>query len=150
MFIHTLIKSKLFRQFVQYLLVGGAAFVIDFSTLYLLTSHAGMHYLASATVGFLLGLLTNYVLCIWWIFDFRAVENRLHEFVIFAVIGGAGLVLNNLLLFGLTEWAGTHYLLSKVVAAALILIFNFSLRRVMLFTDRKRACAHRESASQPS
>lgn len=132
----------LFRQFAQYVIVGGLAFCIDFGTLFLLAKHGGLHYLTAATAGFLLGLAANYLLCIAWIFDQRTLSNRSHEFAIFAAIGIVGLGLNNLLIYGFTEWAGLHYLHSKLIAAALILIFNFGLRKSILFTKKvPTACA---------
>lgn len=115
-------------------MVGGIAFLADFGILYFLTDRLGLHYLVSATLGFLCGMIVNYLLCIAWVFDFRRLNNRAAEFAAFGTIGIAGLALNNLLLFGLTEHAGLHYLLSKLVAAAIILVFNFSLRRYWLFS----------------
>lgn len=126
------------HQFVRYALVGGLAFVVDFATLYVLTDFFLVHYLISATVGFLLGLATNYALCVVWIFDYRALQNKLHEFTVFSVIGLAGLVLNNGVMYLLTDISGLHYLGSKLVAAALGLVFNFALRRQILFTERRR------------
>lgn len=122
------------QQFIRYVGVGGFSFVVDFTCLYLLTETIGWHYLASATLAFCAGLVTNYLLCLLWVFDFRRMRNRLHEFVVFGIIGLAGLLLNNLLLFLLTEEVGLHYLLSKLFAAAFVLLFNFSLRRWMLFS----------------
>ena len=130
---------KLLTQFVSYVAVGGVAFVVDFGALYMLTEFFGLYYIASATAGFLLGLLINYLLCILWIFDFRAVEKASHEFGLFAAIGIAGLLLNNLLIYLLTESAGFHYLISKMGAAALVLIFNFALRRQLLFSNNSFA-----------
>lgn len=124
-------------QFMRYLLVGGLSFVVDFATLFALTHFLGLHYLVSATIGFLLGLATNYALCIAWIFDYRALQNRLHEFIVFSGIGLAGLLLNNLIMYLLTDLAGLHYLGSKLVAAAMVLIFNFGMRRQMLFVERQ-------------
>lgn len=131
------ISPKLIRQFLQYVLVGGLAFGVDFIALYLLTEAVGLHYLLSASLAFLLGLLTNYLLCIAWIFDFRAIASRSREFAIFGLVGLAGLALNNAIMWCLTDLLGVHYLASKLVAAALILLFNFSLRRSILFTDRR-------------
>lgn len=124
-------------QFMRYLLVGGLSFVVDFATLFALTHFLGLHYLVSATIGFLFGLATNYALCIVWIFDYRALQNRLHEFIVFSGIGLAGLLLNNLIMYLLTDLAGLHYLGSKLVAAAMVLIFNFGMRRQMLFVERQ-------------
>lgn len=125
------------RQFAKYLLVGGLAFLVDFSALFVLTDYLGLHYLISASLAFLLGLITNYLLCIALVFDYRALENASHEFYIFALIGIAGLLLNNVLMFLLTELLDLHYLISKAGAAAVILLLNFSLRRSLLFVERK-------------
>ncbi|HPB90262.1 MAG TPA: GtrA family protein [Rugosibacter sp.] len=129
-----IISSLLTRQFIRYLYVGGLSFLVDFACLYYLTEHIGMHYLISATLAFSLGLTTSYLLCLAWVFDFRRMPNRWHEFMVFSAIGLFGLVLNNLLLWLLTEYAGLYYLVSKIIATAAILFFNFSLRRWLLFS----------------
>jgi len=129
-----IISSLLTRQFIRYLYVGGLSFLVDFTCLYYLTEHIGMHYLISATLAFSLGLTTSYLLCLAWVFDFRRMPNRWHEFMVFSAIGLFGLVLNNLLLWLLTEYAGLYYLVSKIIATAAILFFNFSLRRWLLFS----------------
>jgi putative flippase GtrA len=126
------------HQFAQYALVGGLAFAVDFMALFLLTERVGLHYLVSALIAFLLGLATNYFLCIFWIFDYRALKNQAHEFAIFSSIGLAGLLLNGVLMFLLTEFLGVHYLISRAQAALLILLFNFSLKRMLLFSERKK------------
>jgi len=129
-----IVSSLLTRQFIRYLYVGGLSFLVDFACLYYLTEHIGMHYLISATLAFSLGLTTSYLLCLAWVFDFRRMPNRWHEFMVFSAIGLFGLFLNNLLLWLLTEYAGLYYLVSKIIATAAILFFNFSLRRWLLFS----------------
>ncbi|MCK6404954.1 MAG: GtrA family protein [Rhodocyclaceae bacterium] len=139
--------GKLLQQFISYVAAGGIAFVVDFGVLYFLTDHLDIHYLASATAGFLVGLVVNYLLCISLIFDFRAVERTPHEFGLFAAIGIAGLILNNALIWLFTELAGFHYLVSKLFAAGLVLLFNFTLRRRLLFSDN--LVARRLSSRNP-
>ena len=126
------------QQFIRYVGVGGISFVVDLACLYLLTEGAGLYYLLSATFAFCAGLATNYLLCLRWVFDFRRMQNRWHEFFIFGAIGLAGLLLNNLVLYTLTDWLGLYYLISKLFAAAFILFFNFFLRRWMLFSPAFR------------
>jgi putative flippase GtrA len=128
---------QLIGEFRRYILAGGLAFAVDFLALFLLTEHAGWHYLASATCAFILGLLTNYGCSVRYVFSHRSISNRRLEFVIFAVIGIVGLLINNLCLFVITEKLGTHYLFSKVITAAIVLMFNFSLRRFLLFNPPK-------------
>jgi putative flippase GtrA len=127
---------KIARQFRRYLLVGGLAFVVDYLTLYLLAAHAGLHYQLAAAIAFLCGLLVNYALCVSWIFDHRSYTSKRREFIVFSMIGLAGLLLNGLLIFLMTELIGLYYMYSKLVAAGLILIFNFALRRGILFSEK--------------
>lgn len=137
------LRDKLARQFVQYVAVGGVAFIVDFSTLYLLAEFARLHYLVAGSFAFLLGLAVSYRLCVTWVFDFRAVDNRVNEFLVFAATGLAGLALTNVLLYVLTELAGFHYLGSKLFAAAFVLLFNFASRRFLLFSERRPSGAAR-------
>lgn len=125
---------RLIGQFFQYAGVGSIAFVVDFGSLYAMTSIGGLHYIVSATIAFFFGLLTNYHLCVRMVFDYRRIENRFHEFFVFGAIGVFGLLLNDIVLYGLTELAGFYYLTSKVFSGGLILFMNFGLRRHILFT----------------
>ena len=125
--------EKLARQFFNYLIVGGIAFIIDFSVLYTLTEFAKVHYALSATAGFMAGLVFNYILCISVIFDYRSLKNKAHEFMIFSTIGLLGLLINNALIVFFTEIFDFHYLISKITTAGSVLMINFTLRRNMLF-----------------
>jgi putative flippase GtrA len=131
--------ATLARQFFHYALAGGIAWVVDFSVLFVLTEYGGLHYLVSASAGFMCGLLVIYAISTRWIFDERALNDRRVEFAAFALIGLAGLALNNLVMFVLTDGLGLYYLASKLVAAAVVLIFNFGTRRRFLFSRRRNA-----------
>jgi putative flippase GtrA len=127
--------KTLTKEFCRYLLVGGTAFVADFATLALLTDLAGMHYLLSATVGFAVGTVVNYLLSTRWVFSVRAVSNPASEFLLFAAIGMAGVLLNGGIIAFCVEVAGTGYPLGKIAATGLILFFNFGMRKWLLFSD---------------
>jgi len=120
-------------QFFRYSVVGGGAFVIDFSSLYVLTEYAGIYYLTSAAIAFLLGLLASYLLSIVWVFNRRTVERRWVEFGVFALIGVVGLGLNELFIWFFTEHFHLYYMISKLVATGLVLIWNFAARKFLLF-----------------
>ena len=126
--------SKTHTQFIRYTIVGGVAFIADFGSLYVMKEWGGLNYLLAATLAFLLGLLINYQLSIFWVFDQRAVDNKYIEFLIFSVIGILGVFLNLGIILLLTEKLEFFYLYSKLIATAIILIFNFSTRKIYLFT----------------
>jgi putative flippase GtrA len=122
-----------FIQLLRYALVGGLAFVVDFGSLYFLTEHLHAYYMHSAALAFVLGLTTNYLLSVTWVFQKRTFNNRLVEYGVFAVLGVLGLGLNQGLIYGLTEYASCHYLFSKALATGLVFLWNFGSRKLLLF-----------------
>ncbi|MEJ2421598.1 MAG: GtrA family protein [Acidobacteriota bacterium] len=125
--------DSLLLQMARYVIVGGAAFVLDFSTLFLLTHYLGIYYLVSAAISFLLGLVLNYLLSITWVFSRRNMKDQRAEFVVFALIGVAGLGLNELVLWLFTGLIGFNYLVSKCLSGVIVLMWNFSARKLSLF-----------------
>lgn len=133
---YTLFREKTdntFFQLIRYTFVGGFAFLIDFGALYILTEFAHLHYLLSAGIAFLLGLLTNYILSIRWVFATRIIRDKKLEFIIFAVIGLIGLGLNELFLWIFTDLLVIHYLVSKILTAMIVYMWNFFVRKLILF-----------------
>ena len=124
-------KTKI--QMFRYLFVGGAAFLVDFLALYILTDFFGIYYLISAAIAFILGLITNYFMSISWVFNKRKLKNRHFEFGVFAAIGLVGLGLNEVFIWFFTQDLQIYYLLSKIFAAVIILFWNFFARKFMLF-----------------
>ena len=103
----------------------------------LLTEVFGLHYLLSATLSFILGLVTNYILSVSWVFNRRSLSRPWAEFLVFAVIGVVGLGLNSLILFLCTEKLGLHYTLSKIIATVVVFFWNFFARKLILFHNKK-------------
>lgn len=129
--------QSVFVQLFRYTLVGGTAFLLDFSALFLMTRFLGIHYLMSAALAFTLGVVTNYLLSITWVFSIHRLENRVAEFGIFALIGVVGLALNEIFMWFFTERVGLYYLLSKIGAAFFVYLWNFLARRFLLFRERR-------------
>ncbi len=124
-------KTKI--QMFRYLFVGGAAFIVDFLSLFILTDFFGIYYLISAAIAFILGLIANYFLSISWVFNKRKLKNRQFEFGVFAVIGIVGLGFNEAFIWFFTQDLQIYYLVSKIFAAVIILFWNFFARKYMLF-----------------
>ena len=122
-------------QMFRYLFVGGAAFIIDFISLFILTDFFGIYYLISAAMAFILGLIANYFLSIGWVFNKRKLKKRHIEFGIFALIGIVGLGLNEIFIWFFTQDLQIYYLISKIFAAVIILFWNFFARKFVLFRD---------------
>lgn len=124
-------KIQLFR----YVIVGGISFIVDYSLLFVLTEHVGLHYIVSATISFIAGLIVNYTISTNWIFRNSKLSNTIVEFIIYGAIGVVGLVLNNILLYLFTDILHIHYMISKLITAALVMGWNFVGRRIILFNN---------------
>jgi len=122
-------------QLFRYCFVGGFAFLVDYGLLYALTEFCGCHYIVSATISFIAGLIVNYLLSTWWIFRKSKLKNKAAEFTIFALIGVVGLILNNVLLYVFTDLLGIYYMISKLITTALVMIWNFAGRKIILFKN---------------
>lgn len=136
-FLACLFKEKTnntFIQFFRYCFVGGLAFLVDYGLLYLLSDKVGLHYLLSASIAFIAGLVVNYLISTFWVFSESKYEDKRKEFAIFAIIGVIGLGLTEGLMWLFTDLAGLHYMLSKLITAALVLLWNFIARKLILFT----------------
>lgn len=135
------IKEKLVKektnswaiQLFRYIFVGGLSFLVDYSVLYILTDLCGWYYLLSATISFIAGLLVNYFISIRWVFLDSKLQNKMAEFSLYGIIGVVGLVLTNLLMYFFTDLLHIHYMVSKLITAAIVLIWNFVGRKYILF-----------------
>lgn len=120
-------------QLFRYTLVGGLAFVFDFGSLFILTEYLKIYYLISAAIAFLLGLTTNYILSIIWVFEKRTLANKWIEFFVFSSIGIVGLGLNEFIMWFFTDILYWYYLLSKIISTVFVFLWNFFIRKFVLF-----------------
>ena len=130
----------LFRIFIpaemaKYVVCGGFAFIVDASILYSLTEYLGVHYLASNTVGVVVGLLITYYLNIKWVFADRKYEFSIStEFPLFVAIVLTGYLINQVVMWVVVETIRVDLLIAKVAATAFVLAFNFTAKKFLLFT----------------
>ncbi|MEG0912012.1 MAG: GtrA family protein [Oscillospiraceae bacterium] len=124
-------------QFFRYFFVGGISFVVDAAVLFILNSCLGMHYMVATVFGFMVGLTVNYLLSIWFVFNGETTKaSKTTEFVVFAVISTGGLLLTELLMWVGVEKLGMIVIVAKIIAAAIVLIWNYSMKKVILYRNK--------------
>jgi putative flippase GtrA len=134
-------RKSLAGQFLRYMVTGGFAFEADFGLFALCLYAFGWHYLLANLVGLVAGLVLNYLMSILWVFTAckRILEKRkLAEFTLFALVGIAGVGINQLLMYLMVDGLGLNEMLSKMVAAVLVLMWNFGARKLILFKKREK------------
>lgn len=126
---------KLMEQIVRFGIVGVIAFVIDYTVLLVLTEVCGIHYLVSSAVAFLVSVIFNYILSITFVFETDKSKGKGAQFGLFAVMSAGGLGINQLMMWLLSDMMFIPYQLSKFLATAVVMVYNFITRK--LFLERK-------------
>lgn len=124
--------KKIINQILKFGVVGGIAFVIDYGLLFILTEIFHIHYLLSGTISFSVSVIFNYVLSVLWVFDIKKKRDTKKEFVMFLVLSVIGLGVNQLIMWVLVDKMALYYMLAKIVATVVVMVYNFITRKIFL------------------
>jgi len=127
--------KKLMEQIMRFGIVGVIAFVIDYAVLLLLTEVVGIHYLVSSAIAFLVSVIFNYILSITFVFETDKRKSKGAQFGLFAIMSAGGLGINQMMMWLVSDVMFVPYQLSKFVATAVVMVYNFVTRK--LFLERK-------------
>lgn len=140
-----LLSMALIKEFFRYAIVGGISFLADFGTLTLFEevffkAREPWQIFISTAAGFIVGLAVNYVLSL--VFVFRAEDNKgsgksVGAFMIFALVGIIGLGITEGLMHLGVNVLHFHYMLTKIVAAGIVLVWNYLGRKILIFKGKK-------------
>ena len=124
--------KKLLNQILKFGVVGGLAFIIDYGILIFLTEVFHINYLISTTISFIVSVIFNYIMSIFWVFDVDENKNRTTVFSVFIILSVIGLLLNDLFMWVFVDGMSIHYLIAKIIATLLVMIYNFITRKLFL------------------
>ncbi len=121
-------------QFMKFAAVGAFNTVLDFAVYLSLTRSSafwGAHIVGAATVSFLVGVTSSFILNNFWTFrqDASGWRRRAPKFLAIAV---GGLLWNDTILHLLTQ-AGLRDIAAKLIATAIVLFWNFTLQKTWTF-----------------
>jgi glycosyltransferase involved in cell wall biosynthesis len=133
-------------QFLAYLFVGGVAAVVNLFAFLLLYS-IGMPLAIAAPIAFVLAAAVNYLLSVTFVFRHKAKWESILEIFIYCLVVLA-LAALDLFITKLFLTAGSSPALAKIMATALVLIFNFMGRRYIIFPLPGRTDWHARNQGQ--
>lgn len=135
--------SKL-KEVVKFVFTGGICFLIEYAALILLKEWLHLPVVAATPIAFLISVVFNYLLCVKWVFD-GAKEGSRKAQVGFVITSGIGFFLNWLLMWALTALLGEDvllltlfgvevkvYMLNKIIATGLVMVWNYFTKRYLL------------------
>ncbi len=123
--------SNVWIQLFRSLFVGGVATVADFVVTAIARDVFGAGDIVSNISGFVVGLVVNYLISIFWVFK-KHNMNMKKEFVIFTCIGLVGLAINTSIVWLLVK-LNIWFYIAKVIATLVTLIWNFAARKIILY-----------------
>ncbi len=126
-----------FLQFFRYIFVGGASFVADSALLFIITE-GGLPYLISGVISFIFGVTVNYILSKLLVFSNKTEgAERSKEIAVFVAVAVCGLGITEGLMWLFTEKLGLWYMISKIIAAVIVLFWNFFMKKILLYSKKK-------------
>ena len=125
-------QKKIIIQILKFGIVGGIAFVIDYSIMVFCKEILHFSVLLSAFLGFTISVIYNYIASVKWVFDVNEDKSKTKNFIIFVIFSVIGLLLTELIMWFGTDIIKISYLIVKIVATIIVMIFNFITRKMFL------------------
>ena len=99
----------------------------------LLTEVFNVYSLISAAISFTVSVIFNYVASVKWVFEVDEEKNsKQKQFIVFVVLSVIGLIINELIMWIMDSKFGIHYMISKLVATFVVMVWNFITRKIFL------------------
>lgn len=124
--------EHLLVQIFKFGIVGCVATVIDFIFLYFFKEVCHFSIILSNTLSFVISVLYNYWASLTFVFDVNQEKSKKKNFIIFIICSIIGLILNDLIVWAVTDILGIYYFVSKVIATLFVMVFNFVTRKKFL------------------
>ena len=137
------------KEILKFSFTGGVCFVIEYAALVLLKELLHIPVVAATPIAFLISVVFNYLLCVKWVFD-GAQEGSKKAQLGFLITSVMGLLLNWVIMWALTSLFGEDallfalfgieikvYMLNKVIATGLVMVWNYFTKRYVLKKDSK-------------
>ena len=143
-------------EILRFLIVGGLATVVDFFmmgiTLYVFDSSLYPHFyniffgggeptltakLVGTGVGFLFGLLANYLLSIFFVFNEKGRSKTVKGFIVFTILSAIGLIIHEVGMYLLSDRLSMNEWIAKIVLTIVVLVYNYVTRKIFIFKKEK-------------
>ena len=132
------------KEIIKFAFTGGVCFLIEYAALVILKEWLHVPVVAATPVAFLISVVFNYLLCVKWVFD-GAQEGSKKAQLGFLITSVMGLFLNWAIMWALTALFGEDlliftilgvqikvYMVNKVIATALVMVWNYFTKRYVL------------------
>lgn len=124
--------KNLIQQLLKFGVVGGIAFLIDYIVLFACTEWLGIYYLISSFISFTVSTVFNYIASVRWVFHVDKRKSKKKNFMTFITFSVIGLCINQVIMWFGVDVIHMYYMLVKIGATAIVMVFNFITRKLFL------------------
>lgn len=124
--------EQLLEQVFNFGIVGVISTIIDFIFLYLFKEIFNFPIILSNTLSFIISVLYNYWASLTFVFNVNKEKDKKKNFILFIIFSLIGLLISNLIIWLITDILKIYYMISKVIATIIVMIFNFITRKKFL------------------
>ena len=121
--------KKLIEQILKCGFVGILAFFIDYGLMIFCTEVLGIYYLWSSLISFTVSVVFNYIMSVKWVFNVDNGKTQTQNLVFFITFSVIGLGLNQLLMWLGVDKIGINYMIVKLFATGVVMVFNYITRK---------------------
>lgn len=128
-------NQKLYNLFIQIFkfgIVGVIATIIDFLFLFIFKELCHLDTILSNTLSFSISVIYNYIASVKWVFNINKNKNKKKTFITFIIFSVIGLLINDLIMHFCIDKLNIYYMLSKIIATVIVMVFNFITRKLFL------------------
>lgn len=124
--------NRLVDQILKFGVVGIIATGIDYILLIFLKEICDIDYLLASGISYSVSTVVNYILTMRYVFEGKDNVSKIKEFLLFFVMSVVGLGVNQVVMWISTDILKIYYILSKILSTAIVMIYNFISRKVVL------------------
>ena len=112
--------------------IGISTFSLDLVLLFVFIDFFHIHYLISAGAAFVIAMSINYAISRHYVFPGSKRSTSL-GYLLFLLIGGAGLILVTFLMYVYVDVLHLHYLVSRILTAGVVGWWNYLMNLYVNF-----------------
>ena len=124
--------KKILVQIFKFAIVGVVATLIDFLFLYIFREFFKFPVVLANTLSFVISVIYNYTASVKWVFDVNKEKSAKKQFITFIIFSVIGLLINDLIMWISVDQLNIYYLLAKIIATLIVMVFNFVSRKIFL------------------
>lgn len=136
--LHLTKYQKILTQLAKFVIAGVITTAIDWAIYYALCEFLGMNPLIAQLFSFTASTAVSFYINTLWVFDTTKSKTRRRLIAEFFFFSFCGLVMTEAMLYVFIDVMQMNYMLAKVIATAVVMIFNFVTRKMFLEDKKKR------------